>query len=235
MRTIVLDIETWAPHWQDGERGWEADSFPPTAFHEPVVICWLVVDNRKDVEGGNETVHCDLRLEVHRVDERPERDILLALAADFRKAGRLVTWNGRSFDMPIISCRAMALGLDWAWWHRWRHRYPRSGRPLMHYDLQDQLGDEGAARGIRLDRIAKMCGLKGKPEDIDGSKVEAEWSAGNRQRVADYCVGDVLDLYEIYLRFALSFFGIPADVLAHGKSALDKLRKEVAGEPSDQG
>lgn len=234
MKTICLDIETWSPSWKDGEHGWDKDSFPPTAYHEPVAIVWLVVSNHRTAVDGNVDVSCEVRLEAHRVDVVGEDKILNMLRDDFASAGRLVTWNGRGFDMPVLSCRALALGIDWSWWHQWRHRFPTYKEELKHYDLKDQIGDYGAARGFRLDRVAQLCGLPGKPDDIDGSMVSMFWQQGeeHRQRVLDYCIGDVLDLYGIYLRFAQSFLRVPSVALEQTREALDELKAKIGHEHS---
>jgi len=224
MRTIFLDIETWTPGWVEGEAGWKPDTFAPHAYHDPVVFCWLMADVLR-------TGDVSMRLESHRTDEVLERTILGNLANDFEKARRLVTWNGRGFDMPILALRAMVHGLDWRFWHDWRHRYPNHKRNLLHWDLKDQLGDYGAAGGFRQDRVAKVLGLPGKPQDIDGSRVHSVWKEGqSRQRVLEYCELDVMDLCGIYIRFARSFLGMSIKAAAGWSDALDRLRKKVAEE-----
>jgi len=224
LKTIILDIETWTPDWNEGENGWEEGSFAPTAFHEPVVISWMIAERTSQRVGSEVETSFDLGLKSARVDKTSERIILEGLRDDFASADRLVTWNGRGFDMPVLSCRALFCGIDWAWWQQWRHRFGNYKQALKHYDLLDQLGDYGAARGLRQDRVAKLCGLPGKT-DIDGSMVHALWAGGkeeDRDRIQRYCEQDVKDLWRIYLRYGKCFFGIPDSVLALAEEATEE-------------
>jgi len=54
-----------------------------------------------------------------------------------------------------------------------------------------------------LDETSKVIGLPSKPDDIDGSQVEALINAGRIEVVADYCKNDVLNTYLIWLRHEL--------------------------------
>jgi Predicted 3'-5' exonuclease related to the exonuclease domain of PolB len=46
--------------------------------------------------------------------------------------------------------------------------------------------------------VTKILGLTGKPEEIDGSKVEKMVAAGQIEEVARYCESDVLSTYRIW-------------------------------------
>lgn len=225
MKTIILDIETWAPDWNEGENGWEEGSFAPTAYHEPVCVCWIVADRQSQRVGSEIETSFDLGMYSRRIDVTPEHKVLVELREQFQTANRLVTWNGRAFDMPVLSCRALHWQVDWAWWQQWRHRFGNYKQELRHYDLLDQLGDYGAARGLRQDRVARLCGLPGKT-DINGSMVHAKWASGleeERARVQKYCEQDVIDLWKIYLRYAECFFGVPVPVIAQALEATEEM------------
>ena len=232
MKTIVLDIETWSPDWHDGEHGWDEGSMAPTAFHEPVAICWLVAERTTTRSGADAESSFSLELRSRRTDQGDEAAILQELREDFLQSDRLVTWNGRSFDMPVLSCRALHCGVDWRFWHEWRHRFSNYKTPLKHYDLLDQLGDFGAARGLRLDRVAKLCGAPGK-QGMHGSDVPVLWAEnknGDRDRIELYCQSDVINLWLVYLRFARVFFGIPAAVVKQAERATLEEFKEIVSE-----
>lgn len=186
MRTIVLDVETSLLET------WAEDSFPPLPLHVPEIVCWLISDDGKRFE-----LHCwDLA-------EMPEARGLRLLSDTLKSSDRLVTWNGRGFDMPLLSLRALATGVDWSWWEQRRHRYPNYKTPLWHYDLMDQLSDYGAARGLSLDRVSRICGLAGKV-DLHGGEVGAALRRGERARVRDYCARDVFLTFVLYLRWSAS-------------------------------
>ena len=102
MRILTLDIETITPRWEPPED--DPGKFPGIPFHEPCVVCWMIHDKQ-----GLEINMCDIA-------EFNERDILEELRADLQSSDRLVTFNGRGFDMPVLAFRAMTCGLDWSWW-----------------------------------------------------------------------------------------------------------------------
>ena len=51
--------------------------------------------------------------------------------------------------------------------------------------------------------MAKILGLSGKPEGIDGSRVEEMVLAGQIEEVARYCESDVLNTYRVWLVYEL--------------------------------
>jgi predicted PolB exonuclease-like 3'-5' exonuclease len=114
----------------------------------------------------------------------------------------LVTWNGRTFDLPVLSARALHLGVPWGWYYderNIRYRYSSDG----HDDLMDFLSDFGAARPMKLGDVARLIGLPGKT-DMDGSKVEgiaAEGkSSANEGKIAAYCLQDAVQTALVFLR-----------------------------------
>jgi predicted PolB exonuclease-like 3'-5' exonuclease len=56
---------------------------------------------------------------------------------------------------------------------------------------------------VKLDEISKILGLAGKPEGIDGSRVEEMVLAGQIEEVARYCESDVLNTYRVWLVYEL--------------------------------
>jgi predicted PolB exonuclease-like 3'-5' exonuclease len=70
-------------------------------------------------------------------------------------------------------------------------------RPYFHrfsddaLDLCDALGSFTPGARVKLDEICKILGLPGKPEGVDGSRVEEMVLAGQIEEVARYCESDV--------------------------------------------
>jgi 3'-5' exonuclease len=67
-------------------------------------------------------------------------------------------------------------------------------------DLCDFLGSYTFGSKVKLDEVAKILGLAGKPEGIDGGQVADMVAAGRVDEVARYCESDVLNTYCIWLR-----------------------------------
>lgn len=201
---LVLDIETvpdtrlWArpelPHGQEAP-------FPPIYAHRVVVVgcMWLDAEYRMLKLGVLGTGRGS---EVAGAGADPERGIL----EDFsRFVGRhkpaLVTYNGRTFDLPVIALRSLHQGVAMPWYYRergLRYRYTEEG----HIDLCDWLADHGATRSGSLDALARLIGLPGKT-GVDGSQIEGLYKAGQLARIQDYCLSDVSQTALLFLRFRL--------------------------------
>ena len=116
----------------------------------------------------------------------------------------LVSFNGRGYDLPILEQAAFRYGLPLSAWfnvedksfEQARNRYNLSS----HLDLHDLLSNFGTSRIVGgLNLLANLLGKPGKT-NLDGSKVQDLWDAGEKQMVNDYCRCDVLDTYFVFLR-----------------------------------
>ena len=114
---------------------------------------------------------------------------------------QLITSNGHSFDLPVLRYRAMV------------HRISVAGlyvRPYFHrysddaLDLWDTLGSFAPGSKVKLDELSKILWLTGKPDGVDGGKVEELFLPGQIGEVARYCESDVLNTYRIWLVYELS-------------------------------
>jgi predicted PolB exonuclease-like 3'-5' exonuclease len=70
-------------------------------------------------------------------------------------------------------------------------------------DLCDVLGSYVPGGKVKLGEVSKILGLPGKPEGIDGSRVEEMVRAGQIEEVARYCESDVLNTYRVWLVYEL--------------------------------
>jgi hypothetical protein len=105
----------------------------------------------------------------------------------------LVTFHGRGFDLPVLELRSLKLGLS---------RLGRQAAPGEHHDLLDLLSNGGAAPSASLDLYAKLLGLPGK-EGVAGKDVSLLYAQGALDRIAGYCMSDVVQTWLLYLRFRL--------------------------------
>lgn len=184
MGFLVFDIETvldpalpYAPK--------KPDEFPPPPFHMPVTIGAMSFKDDYTPE---------LIGVVPGVDER-ER---LARFVHLSKGRTLVSWNGRSFDCPVVASRALRHGINMSRWYGsrdTRYRFSDAG----HFDVKDYLGDFGASRFAGLDTCAKLVGFPGKV-GVDGSQVGEMVAAGRQSEVDAYCLCDVVQTAALFLR-----------------------------------
>lgn len=119
----------------------------------------------------------------------------------------LVSFNGRTFDIPLLELAAFRFGIsvpDWfsigekAYDQR-RNRYNHNS----HLDLQELFTNFGATRlsgGLNL--FANLLGKPGKM-NIVGHMVQELYEQGELRKINDYCRCDVLDTYFVFLRSAV--------------------------------
>jgi predicted PolB exonuclease-like 3'-5' exonuclease len=185
---LILDIETIPD--PELPRLDDSDKVPPPPFNKIVTLGCMLLDDYLPKKLG-----C--------VGEgKSESQMLHDLAGWLdRQKPTVVTWNGRGFDMPTITSRALKHGVPMPWWFRdrnTRYRYSPDG----HFDLMDFLADFGAAKFARLDAYAKLVGFPGKV-GVDGSQVQPMVHAGRIAEVNAYCLCDVAQTAAIFLRVEL--------------------------------
>jgi predicted PolB exonuclease-like 3'-5' exonuclease len=210
--TLVLDIETipdpdlYTP--PDQGPGIER-SFPPLYACRPIVIGVFWLDEAL----------CCKRIGI--IGEGKSEAAMMCDFADFmaKYNPRVVTWNGRSFDLPVLALRALRHGVDFAWYYRgdgYRYRFSEDG----HLDLGDVIADFGAARMTSLDAAARLCGLPGKV-GVDGSQVEGLYREGQMDALRRYCLSDVAQTTFVLLRYKLIAGDLTRD--AYRKAAAELL------------
>ena len=118
---------------------------------------------------------------------------------------QLVSWNGRSFDLPVLVNRGLAHGVGAAcfWNTEDDNRYSNYVNRFhdRHCDLMDVLSLYGG-RGAPLDELSRLAGLPGKL-GVGGGAVWESWLAGEVEAIRNYCEADTVNTYLLYLRFQL--------------------------------
>jgi predicted PolB exonuclease-like 3'-5' exonuclease len=116
----------------------------------------------------------------------------------------LVSFNGRTFDLPLLELAAFRYGISVPSWfnlaaksfEQYRNRFNMEA----HFDLQELLTNFGATRftgGLNL--AANLIGKPGKM-DVQGHMVQDMYDAGKLAEINDYCRCDLLDTYFVFLR-----------------------------------
>ena len=170
------------------------DDFPKLIYHSIVCIGALVATR---TDKGYQV----RAIGASHVGQRTERELIESFAQTIeRLTPRMVTFNGASFDLPVLRYRAMIHGIsapgldDRSYFHRYTDD---------NVDLCDVLSSFSHGGKAKLDELSRIMGLPGKPDGIDGSRVEEVFNAGRIQEIADYCQSDVLNTYRLWLRLEL--------------------------------
>jgi len=178
----------------DEIRGALGEKFPKQIYHAIVCIGALVAKR----ETGRWEVQA---LGAPHCGERSEKELITAFVgriADLMP--QLVTFNGNSFDLPVLRYRALvnkvaAPGLSM---RPYFNRYTDAALDLC--DVLSAFSSQGKAT---LHEICRVMGLPGKPAGIDGSEVSQYHRDGRIQEIADYCETDVVNTYRLWLRYEL--------------------------------
>jgi predicted PolB exonuclease-like 3'-5' exonuclease len=164
--------------------------FLPLPYHRPVAACLL-----EAVEDGGIVRVTDVS---SWTDRRGDEVDFLARTWDRLAGAALVTFHGKGFDVPVLELRSL------------KHSVPmpggtsgrRGGGAAEHFDMKDVLSSQGAAPAAPLDLYAKLVGLPGK-EDVAGGDVQALYAEGALERIAAYCMTDVVQTFLLFLRCRL--------------------------------
>ncbi len=177
------------------------NSFPRQPFHKVIAISFLEAKILHDGKGEH------YELISLRSGSKVDSDEKTLIEGFFQYLGktkpRLVSFNGRGFDLPVLKYRAMLHGVSAHWlyhlgdkWNSYNSRYSID----WHCDLIDALSDFGSSARCRLNEICAVFGYPGKI-GVDGSMVSGLYDAGKIKEIRDYCETDVLNTYLVYLRY----------------------------------
>jgi 3'-5' exonuclease len=135
------------------------------------------------------------------VGDRSEKQLISAFCEKIAElTPQLVTFNGNSFDLPVLRYRAMIHGVSAPGLaaRLYFNRYTEDA-----VDLCDILSSFAPHAKASLNELSKIIGLPGKPEGIDGNEVERYFLEGRIKEIADYCETDVVNTYRVWLRYEL--------------------------------
>src|SRR5262245_11855495 len=189
--------------------------FIPVTFQVPVAVCVL----RVGTDFSLQTFAC-----LDAPHYRPAEIVKKFWSATSWYKAKLVTFNGRGFDMPLLEMAAFRHGVSARDHYLARDRYRG---PL---DLMDWFTNFGGCRldgGINL--LAKLLGLPGKM-GVKGDQVYQMYLDGKLQEINDYCLCDTLDTYFVFLRTRILTGDLnleqEAELIAKAKELLESKTTE---------
>ncbi|WRB53790.1 3'-5' exonuclease [Helicobacter pylori] len=180
--------------------------FLPLYLHEIISIAAVIGDDYgKFIKVGNFGQKHE-----NKENFASEKELLEDFFKYFNeKQPRLISFNGRGFDMPLLTLKALKynLTLDAFYnqenkWENYRARYSEQ----FHLDLMDSLSHYGSVRGLNLNGVCSMTNIPGK-FDVSGDLVHAIYynphlSQKEKKGVIDsYCQSDVLNTYWLFLKY----------------------------------
>ena len=168
------------------EQSGTGSDFLPVSFQVPVAVCVLRVGPDFALQG----LSC-----LDAPQFRPREIVKTFWLGVACYKAKLVTFNGRGFDMPLLELAAFRYGYS-------AREYYQNSRNRFNgpIDLMDWLSNFGACRLVGgLNLLAKLLGKPGKM-DVTGEHVYRLHLDGKLQEINDYCLCDTLDTYFVFLR-----------------------------------
>jgi predicted PolB exonuclease-like 3'-5' exonuclease len=181
--------------------------FLPLPYHRPVAACLL-----EAVEDGGLLSVTDVEA---WTDRKGAEAAFLDRLWSRLDGATVVTFHGRGFDLPVLELRSLKLGVPAPRWFAG----PRRPGSTDHLDVKELLAAPGSSGAAPLDLYAKLVGLPGK-EDVAGEDVGALYAAGALDRIAAYCMTDVVQTFLLLLRHRLLEGSLSPDGYADSAEAI---------------
>jgi predicted PolB exonuclease-like 3'-5' exonuclease len=179
------------------------NSFPRQPFHKVVSISILIADI---IKIGNYEHYDNLKLGTisnTKLDEKAMVEKFFDYVCKY--IPKIVSYNGKTFDMPVLKYRAMKYGMSLEnlfkagdKWNSYHQKFSKD----WHCDLLEVFSDFGVSARCKMNEICAITGLPGKI-GVDGSHVSELYDEGKLKEIDDYCETDVANTYLLYLNYCL--------------------------------
>lgn len=133
----------------------------------------------------------------------------------------LIHHNGRGFDLPVITYRALKHGLQMP--RRLSHYDIKYRYSNHNIDLQDEFSNYGASSWPKLGHLGHLIGMPVKKTG-GGHEVLAMYENDELDKIEHYCYEDVMGTYIIWLHLKFTSGDIDREPFSNLKDrALSKL------------
>lgn len=214
--TIAIDIETAPnPAVATPEQYALEDRQPPANYKsEEAIAKWKANDfaawkqglglsprTGRIVAAGVSFLHGDGSIVpvTHHLGHTSEQALIFFLLDAIANSPRILSYNGKAFDLPFLHYRAAVTGTRIPYE---ASRYTKKYDHAPHRDLYNVITDFGANRwgGMSQDNVARSFGLEGTWGS--GSEVAAWVEAGDWDSVEKHLRSDLVCTYRIHQRLA---------------------------------
>lgn len=180
------------------------NSFLRQPFHKVVSISFLEAEIVRDFSGQEFYQIKDIRSggKLEDLPEEIEVNLVKGFFSHLKKnISRLVSFNGKNFDLPVLKYAAMKNDIAASWLYKMGDKWNNYNQKFSldwHCDLADAFSDFGASGRAKMNELCAAFGLPGKI-GVDGSQVTKMYDDGQLKEIRDYCETDVINTYLLYL------------------------------------
>lgn len=209
----------------------QQNSFLRQPFHQIISVSFLEAEIVRDFNGQEFYRLIDIRSGGDL--QASESDLVKGFFSHLKKKfSRLVSFNGKGFDLPVLKYAAMKHEVEASWlykkgdkWNNYSQRYCLD----WHCDLADAFSDFGASAKVKMNELCAAFNLPGKI-GVDGSQVMQMFDDGKLQEIRDYCETDVINTYLLYLIFQYHNGSLSKESLVKCKENLREFLAEKVSE-----
>ncbi|MGM0507037.1 MAG: 3'-5' exonuclease [Bacteroidota bacterium] len=199
------------------EIAYQRSGFLPPMFHRMVSWVGLWIENtggpRQKVSWNGE-------------EEKAGLQELFDALLTYKDYG-LIHHNGRGFDLPLLTYRAMKHRMQMP--RRLHSRDIRYRFSSVNIDLKDEFSNYGASNYPKLKHLGQLIGIPFK-QTAEGNQVWELYQEGKLAEIEHYCYEDVMATYIVWLQMAFTVGDIQAETFDNlQERALGKLQEIQKG------
>lgn len=196
-----------------------ASGFLPPMYHKMISWVGLWVENSgKPLQKAG----------WHGEDEKEGLNQLFDTLLTYKDFG-LIHHNGRGFDLPLITYRAMKHNIQMP--VRLSHYDIRYRFSKANIDLMDEFSNYGASSYPKLKHLGQLIGVPFK-QTGEGNEVLQMYRNGKLEEIEHYCYEDVMATYVVWLRMKFTTGDISKEIFENlNERAIGKL-KEIQSQNS---
>jgi len=124
----------------------------------------------------------------------PEEKIISTFWDYAKKADKVISFNGRNFDIPFLMLRSAILKIKPT-----RNFMGNRYSDKTHIDLLEKFTFQGITKKFNLDFYCRSFGIESpKSKGVTGMDINELYRAGRTKDIAVYCGEDIAATYELY-------------------------------------
>lgn len=170
------------------------NSFLRQPFHRIACISFLVAEIGNSSSGTEE--YNFKQLDSYSSFNSTEEDVVKKFWNLLKeKQPRIISFNGKVFDMNVLKCKALKYNIDCGWYFNYGGKFDSYEYPYSdsHFDLLNRYGH------YTLHEICILLNIPCKL-GVDGSHVAEYFDDKKYNEIREYCETDVLATYLVYLK-----------------------------------
>ena len=205
------------------------NSFLRQPFQKIITISFLEAEIIRDFNGQEFYQIKDIRSGGDL--ESLEADLVKGFFSHLKKNfSRLVSFNGKNFDLPVLKYAAMKHNVEAAWLYKLGDKWNNYNQKFSldwHCDLADAFSDFGASSKVKMNELCAALNLPGKI-GVDGSMVSELYDQNRLEEIRNYCETDVINTYLLYLTYQHHNGSMAKDSFVKCKKSLSEFLENNA-------